>query len=115
MFKYCHNVFYHDVDDFKKAIILWSVVYWGQYTVCRTNDNTFILNRMLRYDTALYDDIDDKWNFDRVNNLSATCYIKYSKNHYTYTQSLENHKEDNCLNTEQDECIVSRSNMYSSP
>ena len=40
----------------KKATILWSVAHWGQYPVCRTNDNGFIFNRMLGYNTALYDD-----------------------------------------------------------
>ena len=45
--QYCLNAFYHDVDDFKKATILWSVAHWGQYAVCRTNDNTFVFNRML--------------------------------------------------------------------
>ena len=67
----------------------------GQYAVYRTNDNAFIVNRMLDYNTALYDDIDDKWQFDRVNDLSVMCCIKYSKSHYTYMQPLANHKEDN--------------------
>ena len=54
-------------------------MHWGQYAVYRTNDNAFIVNRMLDYNTVLYDDIDNKWQFDRVNDLSATCFIKYSK------------------------------------
>ena len=69
---------------------------------------------MLGYNTALYDDIDNKWQFDRVNDLSTTCYIKYSKNHFTYMQPLENHKEDFFLNKEKYEFIVQRSNVYSS-
>ena len=44
----------------KKATILWSVVHWGQYTVCRTNDNAFVFNQMLDYNTALYDNINKK-------------------------------------------------------
>ena len=63
-------------------------MYWGQYAVCRTNDNAFIFNWILGYSIALYDDIDNKWQFDCVNNLFATCHIKYSKNHYTYMQPL---------------------------
>ena len=85
--QYCLNAFYHDVDDLKKNV-LWSVAHWGQYPVMRTNDNAFIFNRMLGYNTAFYDDIDNKWQFDRINNLSATCYINYSKNQYTYIQPL---------------------------
>ena len=42
--QYCLNSFYYDVDDLKKATILWTVVHWGQYDVCRTNDNAFILS-----------------------------------------------------------------------
>ena len=40
------------------------------------------------------DDIDNKWEFNRVKDLSATCYIKYSKNHYTYIQPLSSHEKD---------------------
>ena len=58
--QYCLNAFYHDVDDLKKTTILLSVVYWGQYAVFRTNNNAFIFNLMLGYNTALYDDIDNK-------------------------------------------------------
>ena len=41
--QYVLNAFYHDVDDLKKTTILWSVVHWGQYPICRTNDIAFIL------------------------------------------------------------------------
>ena len=80
----------------------------GQYAICCTNDSEFNLNRMLGYNTLLYDDIDNKWQFDRVNDLSATCFIKYSQNHYTYIQYLANHKEDNFLNKKKDEFIGSK-------
>ena len=49
---------------------------------------------MLGYNTALYDDVDNKWQFDRVHDLPVTCYIKYSKHHYTYIQPLSSHQED---------------------
>ena len=49
------------VDDLNKFTILLSVVNWDQYAVWRTNDNAFIFNRMLGYNTSLYDHIDNKW------------------------------------------------------
>ena len=113
--QYCLNAFYHDVDDFKKVTILWSVAHWGQYVVCRTNDNAFIFNRILSYNTALYDDKHNKWEFHRVNDLSATCYIKHSKNHFTYMQPLSSHQEDDFFVTKDDELLIPRANVYSSP
>ena len=92
--QFCLNAFYHDVNDLKKATILWSVAHWGQRAVCRTNDNAFIFNSMLGCNTVFYDNVDSKWTFDRVNDLSATCYIKYSNKHYTYIQPLSSHIED---------------------
>ena len=70
---------------------------------------------MLGYNTAFYDDVDNKWQFNRVNDLSATCYIKYSKNHYTYIQPLATHQEVDLFATKDDECLISRANVYSSP
>ena len=58
--QYSLNAFYHDVDDLKKATILWSVAHWSQYQVCRTNDTAFMFNRMLGYNTALYDEKHNK-------------------------------------------------------
>ena len=49
---------------------------------------------MLGYNTALYDNKHNKWEFDRVNDLSATCYIKHDMNHYTYLQPLSSHQEE---------------------
>ena len=62
-----------------------------------------------------YDDIDNKWQFGRVNDVSATFYINYSKNHYNYIQPLANNEKDNFFDVEKDECIVPRSDVYSSP
>ena len=75
-------------------------MYWGQYPVCRTNDNAFIFNRMLGYSTVFFDDIDNKWQFDPINDLSVTCYIKYSKNHYTCIQPYQVMKKKISLNLE---------------
>ena len=44
---------------------------------------------MLGCNTALYDDV-EKWKFDRVNELSTTCYIKFSKNRYNDIQLVAN-------------------------
>ena len=113
--QYFLNDFYHDVDDLKKATILWSVAHWGQYAVCRTNDNSFVFNRMLGYNTALYDNKHNKWEFDRVNNLSATCYIKHNMNHFTYLQPLSSHQEEVFLVKKDDELLLPRVNVYPSP
>ena len=53
--------------------------------------------------------------FDRVNDLSETCYIKYSKKHYTYIQPLSSHQEEDFFATKDDECLILRANVYSSP
>ena len=86
-----------------------------QYSIYRTNDNTFVFNRILGYNTVLYDDVEQKWQFDRVNYFSATCYIKYSKNHYSYIQPVANHNEKNFIYTYKDGIIIKTSNVYSSP
>ena len=113
--QYCLNAFYHDVDDLKKATILWSVAHWGQYAVCRTHDNAFVFNRMLGYNTSLYDNKHNKWEFDRVNDLSATCYIKHDMNHFTYLQPLSSHQEEDFFGNKDDELIIPRANVYHVP
>ena len=45
------------------------------------------------YNTTLYDDADKQWKWDRVNDSSETCYIKYSKNYYSYIQSTAHMNE----------------------
>ena len=56
--QYCLNALYHDIDGIIKATILWLVVHQAQYSICRTNDNAFVFNRMIDCNTTLYDDID---------------------------------------------------------
>ena len=46
-----------------------------QYDVNCSNDNTFVFNRILGYNAALFDDVDNKYQCDRVNDVSTTCYI----------------------------------------
>ena len=52
--------FYHDVGNIKKSTILWSCVHWSKQRIARLNDNAFIFNRMLGYNTAIFDEIDKK-------------------------------------------------------
>ena len=47
--------------------------------------------------------------------MSATCYIKYSKNNYIYIQPLSSYQENDIFETKEDECIIPRANGYSSP
>ena len=77
-------------------------MHWDQYSIFRTNNNVSVFIRMLGYNAALYDDVDNKWQFDRVHDLSTTCYIKYIKNHYSYIQPVDNHNEKNFIYTDKD-------------
>ena len=89
------------------------------------NDNAFVFNRMLGYNTAIYDEVDKKWQFDRVNDSSATRFIKFYDNHFTYLQpidiSIDKDVDENLNNpeivdlVEVDHVIIEESNVYSSP
>ena len=58
----------------------------------RTNDNAFVFNRMLGYNTSFYD-IDTKhWCWDEVHSQAAIYYIKFSEQYYDYIQLLRPHK-----------------------
>ena len=113
--QYCLNAFYHDVNELKKATILWSVAHWGQYEVCRTNENDVVFNRMLGYNSAFYDNKLKKWDFDRVNDLSATCFIKHDNNHYTYLQPLYSNQDKNYIIEKDNDLIIPRANVYPVP
>ena len=57
----------------------------------RTNDNAFVFNRMLGYNTSFYD-IDTKhWCWDEVHSQAAIYYIKLSEQYYDYIQRLRPH------------------------
>ena len=58
--QYSLNTFYHHINEMKKGTIFWSIGYCGQYPSCRTIDNAFIFNRILGYNSVLFDDIDQK-------------------------------------------------------
>ena len=69
---------------------------------------------MLGYNTAIYDDIDKKWQFDRVNDSFATCYIKVSDKYFTYLQPVANINNKDIDNIENDHIIIGESMVYSS-
>ena len=58
--QYALNALYHDVIEIKKSTILWSDVHYGQYPLYCSNDNAFVFNRMIDYNTSLFDDLDKK-------------------------------------------------------
>lgn len=70
---------------------------------------------MLSYTAALYDNVDNKWQLNRVNDLSARCYIKCSKKHYTYIQPIVNMNEKRFSHPEKDEIFIPTANVFPSP
>ena len=74
------NAFYKDVGELKQATVLWNLVNWSKKLIQRCNDNAFIFNGMLGYNTVFYDLDTSHWYWDEVDSKSATCYIKYKKN-----------------------------------
>ena len=90
-------------------------MHWSKLGIPQLNDDAFVFNRMLCYNTAIYDDIDKQWHFDRVNNFSATCYIKLSDKHFTYLQPVANINDKDIDNVENDHIIIGELMVYSSP
>ena len=91
MLTVCLDAFYKDVNDLKHATVLWNLVNWSNTTIMRTNDNAFVFNRMLGYNTSFYD-IDTKhWCWDEVHSQAAIYYIKFSEQYYDYIQRLRPH------------------------
>ena len=82
------NAFYKDVNDLRHATVLWNVVNWSNNEIIRCNDNAFVFNIILGYNTAFYDINTKDWYWDEVNSQSATCYIKFGEQHYNYIQPL---------------------------
>ena len=79
------HAFYKDVEETKETTILWNLVNWSNANITmRFNDNAFMFNRMLGYNTAFYCEDTEQWYWDEVNSLAATCYIKFSEQHYEY-------------------------------
>ena len=57
----------------------------------RTNDNAFVFNRMLGYNTAFYDIRTKHWYWDEVKTQAATCYIKFDQHYFEYILPLRPH------------------------
>ena len=97
------NTFYKDVKDVKHATVLWNLVKWSNTTIMRTNNNAFVFNIILGYNTAFYDVDTKHWYWDEVNSQATICYIKFSEHHYDYIQPLRPHTDllDTINNKEQ--------------
>ena len=55
------GVFYKDVIESSKDNVLWNLVNWSNNTVMRYNDNAFVFNRILGYNTAFFDIKNKSW------------------------------------------------------
>ena len=53
--------FYHDISDVKKVTALLSVVNWFKSVVMHYNNNTFVFNQIVGYNTVCYDNINCKY------------------------------------------------------
>ena len=81
------------------ATILWNLVNWSnKNTTMRCNDNAFVFNRMLGYNTAFYCEDTKQWYLDEVNPQAATCYIKFKHEHFEYIQPLCCHSDSDPIN-----------------
>ena len=78
------NSFYRNIGELKQATVLWNLINWSNTTTMRTNENAFVFNRMIGHNTAFYDIRTKLWYWDEVNSQAATCYIKFSEQHYDY-------------------------------
>ena len=58
---YALNVLYKDVDDLKKASVLWNAVDKSKKPKIRCNDNAFFFNTMLGCNTSFYDNDTNDW------------------------------------------------------
>ena len=49
---YALNAFYKDVDDLKKTSVLWNVINWSNTPEIWCNNNAFVFNKMIGYNTV---------------------------------------------------------------
>ena len=63
-------------------------------SVTRCNDNVFVFNIMLSYNTEFYDIRTKDWYRDKISIREATCYIKFSEDHFEYIQHLPPDNKD---------------------
>ena len=81
-------VFYKDVNEIKQASVLWNLINWSNIITMRTNENAFVFNRMIGYNTAFYDIFTKLWYWDEVNSQAATWYVKFDNLPFEYIQPL---------------------------
>ena len=63
---YALNAFYNDIDDLRKASVLWNVANWSNKPEMRCNDNVFVFDGILGYNTAFYDIRTTYWYWDEL-------------------------------------------------
>ena len=86
--RFALSAFFKDVDESSKTNVLWDLVNWSNNTVMRCDDNLFVFNRMLGYNTAFFDIKNKSWFWDEVNSNAATCYNQFGNDHFDYIQPL---------------------------
>ena len=69
---------------------------------------------MLGCNTAIFDKIDKKWQYDRVNDLAATCYIKFKDSHFTYLQPVANIEDKDIDVIPPHHIIIEEADVYTS-
>ena len=69
---------------------------------------------ILGYNTAIYGDIGNKWQFDRVDDSSIAYYIKFNDKYFTYLQRVVNINDKYIDNVENDHTIIEEPMVYSS-
>ena len=78
----------------------------------RCNDNAFVFNIMLGYNTAFYDIPNENWYWDESNPRATTCYIKFGESHFEYTQPV--HPDNHDINVINDnEILIQKAKVIS--
>ena len=65
-----------------------NLVNWSNNSTMRCNDNGFVFNRMLGYNTAFFDIQNKRWFRDEVNSNAATSYIQFGEKHFDYIKPV---------------------------
>ena len=58
------NAFYKEIHELKQAIILWNLINWSKTKIIRCNNNAFVINIMIGYNTLFYDLDTKHWYWD---------------------------------------------------
>ena len=75
----------------------------------RCNDNAFVFNRMVGYNTAFFDIKNKFWFWDEVNYNAATCYIQFGNDHFDYIQHVRPYND--ILSIKDHEIFVERTRI----